>query len=371
MRPTEEQCRALIDRTAKRIFTKDSILPYLDFMNVIYTFDAQNQLLIYGQKPDAKILAGKMAWEHLDRKVTDLKHPIFLLMPLSYRDGDGHMAIKRQVCQLYDVSATVSDDGKMPETANHEMNIVGLFRDREQYQFEHVSDGQLEEMISPARATDEPVYIDDNDVIYYSDRIDTSSPDFAEKLINAWIDRHISEMDILDLPEDNDRYSMIIKLCVRYLLHKRYLSMSSLTAQKFAMVSSNIPVEDIKMILQQINSIMRSMIWRVEGIDLCFDEVAYVAYPCILSEYTVRGHAIYRILADIYADTTTDDNPTPEIDKRDYALANYTIQDKIAWLCEEEQEIIFNSIRQKELFTYPPYHKSVEADNEHFKLIDF
>ena len=94
----ENEAKEIANKAASRA----CILQFLRLYVVNRTFSLINLLHIYEQKPDAKAVCGKRAWEHLGRRLKNDAAPILLLLP----DVSGGWKESYHMVNGYDRSST-------------------------------------------------------------------------------------------------------------------------------------------------------------------------------------------------------------------------------------------------------------------------
>lgn len=78
-----------IEIVINQIFDKKEFQKFLNFSSIFFNYSYKNQCLIYFQRPDAKLIAGKRAWNNnYNAELIETYKPIFILCPTLSDDNE-------------------------------------------------------------------------------------------------------------------------------------------------------------------------------------------------------------------------------------------------------------------------------------------
>lgn len=89
-----------ISKTVDTVFDVKNIKSYLQVAAKFPLYDYKNQILIYKQRPDATVIAGRMAYEGSGREILPNARPIAVLYPIIKMESPGEFYIENDAPQI-------------------------------------------------------------------------------------------------------------------------------------------------------------------------------------------------------------------------------------------------------------------------------
>lgn len=108
---TMQQINQIIRQVAVEAVTKENIITYLEVVKNNLNLSVLNQAMVYLQRPKAKHVCGRKAWEDIGRKIKPHTTPIVLFFP-SIKNDDETTSVYSEYIPIntYDLDSTEGDD---------------------------------------------------------------------------------------------------------------------------------------------------------------------------------------------------------------------------------------------------------------------
>lgn len=328
MESLESRALAMVEK----VMTRDEILPYLRVCAANVNLSYLNQLLVYSQKPDAKVVCGRSAWKHLGRDIKPDAVPIEMLFPqISLKQGEGgeDFAISSgyTVVKAYDYEST---SGKEPGSGKR----TGHFCDRitavTGVTWELVDKTALEGSIKQG------VYDRKREVFCL---LESCTAEQRERIaIDLFIDYVTERMGI----QDN-----VLKLAVSFVIHKYFGMKSNIVSALFGGKLGKLDLQEKQVFLKNVQRVTKYVIDGLDGRTLSFNETAFVNLLLVTDEPGEVDNFLMRV-----AERLEDEDFKEEI--QDLRL-------RLGKAGEGYVARLFLRRKQKQLYTYPP--EPIEMDN--------
>lgn len=335
----------VLKQVANEVVTKDHIIGYLDVVKNNLNMSVLNQAMIYLQRPHAKMVCGKKAWESMERTIKSDTLPVVLFFPTL------RMTEPPEEYEVDGVPQVVGDTNvsmnKKEPVFKHEYIPVNAF-DFDSTEGNIIPDNtpHLESFseaimdITGASIENVPLenmdkvngykYDKEQNVIYISDDF-KSDKEYTRALIDALL------AYIFYSHQLNDK---CLKAAIKYVISEHYDIPNNIAASLFTKLNEKSEEEklDFLYLLQYYTS---NIVQDFEGYYLTFNETAFIN--------------------DIY-DTANPSDIQRSFDKVILSIEDDFLKDELAGLrskllradseCLEE---LLSLRANKEIYTYPPH----------------
>lgn len=247
MEDLERRAREVAEKAA----TREGMLPFLRLCAENRQLSLINQLLVYSQNPDAKMVCGRAAWGQVGRNVKAEAVPIRILFP---KIKPGH-DIKYRIVNVYDYDST---DG--PEMTMKKRKIA--FADRIT-----LLTGATWEMVPEAAMKDrlDRGYYDSNRNIFCLSE-ESSGEQQEQTILGLYIDYVLGNIGIQD---------RLVKLAVSFVVYERVGIKHTIVGALFGKAGKLTPDGKWEF-LKRVDCISKRVLDDLEGYMLSFNEIAFI-----------------------------------------------------------------------------------------------
>ena len=340
---TENQ---VLKQVANEAVSKEHIISYLDVVKNNLNLSVLNQAMVYLQRPTAKMVCGKKAWESLGRTIAPNALPIVLFFPTirmtqlpeEYEEdgaaqvmGDTDVPINRKEpvfennyipVNAFDYDSTTGDavpDATPPhETfANAIMEVTGA--DIETTSF---TDGDA--------IRNEYKYDSDENIFYISNNLKSDSA-YTHTLVYGYLDYIFTVHHVTDV---------CLKAAIKYVVNEHYHLPNNIAKPIFRRLDTLSEDEKLNF-MRSLQYYVSGIIQDFEGYSLSFNETAFINDLF----YTLNPSAMHRIF-DKAISSLEDDLLKDDL---------FHLREKLMHTDDSHLKALLSSRAKKEIYTYPPY----------------
>lgn len=303
----------------------------LNFLNVLVNnphLSFLNLLLVYEQKPTAKMVCGRKAWEQIGHMVCDEAEPIKLLFPhikeMMSADKSVYHVKYRDVC-CFDLDSIQGS------------NSVGkkrtvIFTDR----ITQLT-GATWELISEEALRDALVqgFYDEKDNIFYLSRNCTTEQQ-KQVALELYIDYVLVGFGLED---------KLLKMAVTYVMNEHYHLKNTIISALFGRLGKY-TADEKSMFLKNVQRVSKQIMDDLDGITLTFNETAFIN-DLLLSD---SPEDIVKELGYVM-DSVDDVHLKEEL---------YALKEKLVRTTPDCVAKLYKMKCERKLFTYPPVYLEVD-----------
>jgi len=333
--------------------TKEHIMSYLDVVKNNLNLSVLNQAMIYLQKPAAKMVCGKMAWESMGRTVNRDARPIVLFFPeiemtepptefeinnVPQVVGDTNVTMNTKdavYCNNYipvnthDFDSTTGDD--IPDKENN-ISFVDTVLEISGGIIEPVDKRALN--IGSLPNVIEGKYDKEQNIFFISESINTDTDHgkqkFNKTILSLYVDYVFDNFNIKD---------KLLKYAVMYVLYEHYNFTHSIEKTVFIKLDKKSQNEKVDFI-NDLQFYTSGITQDFDGYYLNFDETAFINNLLSSSEpektYMLFDNAIATVVDDILKDELSH------------------LKEKLTRTVDGYLEDLLSLRLEKKLYTYPP-----------------
>lgn len=308
--------------------TKEGILNFLNVLVNNPHLSFLNLLLVYEQKPTAKMVCGRKAWEQMGHMVCDEAEPIKLLFPhikemMSADKSVYHVEYRDVNCFDLDSTQGSNSVGKKKQI---------IFADR----ITQLT-GATWELISEEALRDTLVqgfYDEKENIFYLSRNCTTEQQDQVE--LELYIDYVLAGVGLED---------KLLKMAVTYVINEHYHLKNTIISALFGRLGKY-TTDEKSMFLRNVQRVSKQIMDDLDGIALSFNETAFIN-DLLLSD---NPEDIVKELGCVM-DSIEDVHLKEEL---------YALKEKLVRITPDCVAKLYKLKCERKLFTYPPVYLEVD-----------
>lgn len=316
-----EVLRSRARAMAERVASREEILPFLRVCVRNSHLSLLNQLLVYEQCPEAKMVCGKNAWRHLGRTVRENAAAIQILIP----DVLLEKVVGYRVVDVYDYDSTagasMSEQSRKPDFADRITQITGAT-------WEIVPEAAMK------GGLDRGHYDGEKHIFYLAEQ---GTGQQEQTILGLYVDY------VMDGREHKD---MLVKLAVSFLLYERYGLKHTIVSALFGKLGK-MAAEEKWAFLKDVRCTYKKILDDLEGHTLDFNETAFVNSLLVSGEPVVVNRVFEQAV-----------EKAGNEDLREELLV---LKEKLMWTREGYLEELYRKRCQRQLFSFPPVALEMEA----------
>lgn len=303
----------------------------LNFLNVLVNnphLSFLNLLLVYEQKPTAKMVCGRKAWEQMGHMVCDEAEPIKLLFPhikemMSADKSVYHVEYRDVNCFDLDSTQGSNSVGKKKQI---------IFADR----ITQLT-GATWELISEEALRDTLVqgFYDEKENIFYLSRNCTTEQQ-EQVVLELYIDYVLAGVGLED---------KLLKMAVTYVMNEYYHLKNTIISALFGRFGKY-TTDEKSMFLRNVQKVSKQIIDDLDGIALSFNETAFIN-DLLLSD---SPENIVKELSCVL-DSIEDVHLKEEL---------CVLKEKLVRTTPDCVAKLYKMKCERQLFTYPPVYLEVD-----------
>ncbi len=321
MEDLERRARSI----AESAVTRDNILPLLKVCAANISLSYLNQLLIFNQKPNARAVCGRKAWEHLGREIKDDAVPIQILFP-RFRKEIRTDSFTKAGCRAEYVSVNVFEFGSTEGREYQAQRKKVIFADRIT-QITGIT-WELVDSEALAEALEYGMFDRERKVFCLLDNCTEEQSN--RTIISLYIDY------VMDMSKIDDK---LLKLAVSYVVYE-YLGIKHMIVRALFGRLEKMEADGKLGFLKHVLWFSKRVIGDLESNILSFNETAFINELLVTDDKDVMYLQFQQIAASLEHDELRE-----ELEYLAWRLKN-SKDGYLTWLLEQKC--------QKTLFSYPP-----------------
>lgn len=338
----------VLKQVANEVVTKDHIIGYLDVVKNNLNMSVLNQAMIYLQRPHAKMVCGKKAWEIMGRTINQNALPIVLFFPSitmtepaeEFKIDNVAQAVGNTDVSMYSKEA-VYDSNYLPVNAFDFDSTTGADITEETYTDTFIDTiieitGCIPESVETALLNGKKgKYEKKQNVFYYSNniKIDTEygKQEYNKTMLDLYVDYVFDNYNITD---------KTLKCAVLYVIYEHY-NISNHNIEKPLFIKLDKKTEEEKLyFITDLQWLTSGIVQDFDGYYLNFNETALINDLL----YTSTPSKIW-IMFDKIIMSIDDDILKDELDR---------LKIKLMRAQSDFLEVLQSLRMEKKLYSYPP-----------------
>ena len=236
---------------AEKAASKEGLLPFLRVCAENRQLSLVNQLLVYSQNPDAKMVCGKAAWGQVGRSVKAEAVPIRIIFPEISLAQD----VKYRAVNVYDYDST---DGKEQTEKKRKIAYADRITQLTGATWEIVPEAAMKDSL------DRGHYDSERNIFYLSEMC--SGEQQEQTILGLYIDYVLGSVGIQD---------RLVKLAVSFVVYERFGIKHTIVGVLFGKVGK-LTADEKWEFLKRICCVSKKVLDDMEGCTLSFNEIAFV-----------------------------------------------------------------------------------------------
>lgn len=321
MEDLERRAREVAEKAA----TREEMLPFLRLCAENGQLSLVNQLLVYSQNPDAKMVCGRAAWGQVGRSVKAKAVPIRILFP---EIKPGH-DIKYRIVNVYDYDSTDGTEMTMKKRKIAFADRITLLT------------GATWEMVPEAAMKDRldrGYYDSERNIFCLSE--ESSGEQQEQTILGLYIDYVLGNIGIQD---------RLVKLAVSFVVYERVGIKHTIVGALFGK-AGKLTSDEKWEFLKMVDCISKRVLDDLEGYMLSFNEIAFIN-SLLTTDKPEEIEAIFTQTADLVSNE--------ELKEEILLLKEKLTKTSARYLTE-----LYKKRYGMQLFTYPPV--MLDLENEEY-----
>lgn len=320
MEDLEKRAREVAEQAASR----EGLLPFLRVCVENRQLSLVNQLLVYSQNPDAKMVCGKAAWGQVGRSVKAEAVPICIIFPEISLAQD----IKYRAVNVYDYDST---DGKELTEKKRKIAYADRITQLTGATWEIVPEAAMKDSL------DRGHYDSERNIFYLSETC--SGEQQEQTILGLYIDYVLGCVGIQD---------RLVKLAVSFEVYERFGIKHTIVGVLFGKVGK-LTADEKWEFLKRICCVSKRVLDDMEGCSLSFNEIAFIN-SLLITDKPGDIESIFTQAADLIGDK--------ELKEEVFLLKEKLSKTSAGHLTE-----LYKKRCAMQLFTYPPVLLGLEDEN--------
>lgn len=306
---------------AKKAASREEILPLLRVCAANSNLSLLNQLLVYEQCREAKMVCGKFAWKQLGRTVKEDAVPLQILLP----DVSQEKVVGYRVVNVYDYDSTegasMSEQSRKPDFADRITQITGAT-------WEIVPEASMKGSL------DRGYYDGEKHIFYLAEQ---GACQQEQTILRLYVDYVMAGREHKD---------MLVRLAVSFLIYERYGLKHTIVSALFGKLGK-MAAEEKWVFLKEVRCTYKKILDELEGHTLDFNETAFVNSLLVSGESDVVNKVFEQA-----AEKAGNEDLREEL----LVLKEKLLQTRKGYL-----EELYRKRCQRQLFSFPPVALEMDA----------